>query len=285
MLGKRIQFLFTKNFGELAKYFLTGIGTIWLIIEFVSFFKDDLIQKDYKLFLGAISVSLVWAIIKSFPTIKINKKSKLSHVEIEIRIKKIIDLKECDISIPSSDCFDTRFPQVISPTTVKAALVNHEYGGDYQKFDTALEKSITNQNLEGQIDPNKKIGKNKRFPFGTTVCIRMNNRSAFVTSMSKMTNEGYVQGTKESIWLGLCGLWNEFRKKGHLRPIALPIWGGGYTRTKSSKIGLVQLIILSFVIATNEGKVSNKLVISILEKDYDPKMFMELKRFLETVEF
>ena len=78
----------------------------------------------------------------------------------------------------------------------------------------------------------KKFGKSIRYSFGNNITINSNNRLVYITSMSKMTNEGLVESTKESIWLGLCGLWNTVRIKGHLRTISQPVWGSGLSRTK-----------------------------------------------------
>lgn len=285
MIIQRIVFLVTRNLTQTVKYFLGSLGAIWLLVEFVSFFKQDLIEKDYKLFYGSLILSIIWAFFKSFPIIYVGKKSKLSHSEIEIRIGKLLDLKDCDIAIPSSNCYDTNFPQIIHGNTLKAKLIKKEFGGNSTALDKAIESFLKKNQIIGEIDSEKKIGKKHRYPFGTTVVIESHSRNVYLTSMSNMTNEGVSQASKESIWLGLCGLWNVVRVKGHLKPIALPIWGSGYSRARSSRIGLIQMAILSFVIATNESKVSNKLIISVLEEDYSPELFHDLRDFLNTIEF
>lgn len=285
MLRERIKFLIVKNYNELLKQFLIALGTIWLLIEFVNFFKVGWISNGLAGFIGAITISLIWSIFKSFPQINLLKKSTLSNVEIEIQINRILNAPDCDISLPVNDCFDSKFPEIISESTVYAKLIKTEFNGSSDVLDKLVREYFDTKGIVGIKDEGKKFGKTLRYPFGTTAVVKSNGRIVYLTSMSRMTYEGFSRGSKESIWLGLCGLWDTVRRSGQLKPVALPIWGGGQSRTKSSKLGLIQLIILSFVIATNESKVSNKLIIAIRKEDYDPMMFRELNRFLNTISF
>ena len=169
--------------------------------------------------------------------------------------------------------------------TVQAFAIKREFNHDNTLLDLQVNKYLKEKGIKGKLDQNKVKGNRYRFPYGTTAIVNSNKRKLYLTTMAEMTNEGYVKGTKESIWLGLCGLWNSYRRTGQLNSIAIPLWGGGQSRTKASKLGLAQLIILSFVIATNESKMSNKLILTFQKHDYDPKMFSELKRFINTLEF
>lgn len=285
MISKQVKFLFQKNLNQALIQFLVSLGAIWLLIEFISFFKEDWIKKDYRLFLGAIGASIIWGIYKAFPLVMIVRKSNLSHVTIEVRIDDLFDLKNCNVSIPVADCFDTQFPDVISEKTVEAVVIKREFNGDQTLLDNRIKEYLEKNQINGHSDPEKKSGKQIRFPFGTTAIVTSNYRKLYLTTMAEQTNEGFVKGTKESIWIGLCGLWDTYRKTGHLEPIGIPLWGGGQSRTKLSKLGLAQLIILSFVLATNESKLSNKLILTFQKQDYDPFMFAELKRFIGTLEF
>ena len=285
MFWKRVSYLFTKNIVELFKQFLISLGAIWLIIEFVNFFYPFVVLNASAIFMASILFSFVWAVYKSFPIAKIKKSSKLSHISIEIRIGHILDLDNCNIAVPNSDCFDTDAPVIIGAKSVKAEFIKKEFNGDPQKVDEQLERYLNSIGAKGKIDRKKLKGKNIRFPFGTTGVVNSENRKVYFTTISKMRNDGFVIGSKESYWLGLCGLWDEVRKTGQLKPIAVPIFGGGLSRVKSSKLGLVQMIILSFVLASNEMKVSHQLIISILEKDYEPSLFMEIQNFLNEVEY
>jgi hypothetical protein len=61
--------------------------------------------------------------------------------------------------------------------------------------------------------------------------------------------------------------------------------GAGLAGFQASRISLIQLLLLSFAIATREKIVTRKLTLMIWEGDYDPREMSEAIEMIKTLEF
>ncbi|MFJ1323551.1 macro domain-containing protein [Capnocytophaga canis] len=190
---------------------------------------------------------------------KIAIKTK-SGIIIEINTKRLWN-NDCDIAIPSAECFDTDYSNVIGKNTSMASVIKMAFNENSLELDNLIDNFIQERNLIGEPYTEKQLGKKIKYPFGTTLRIRYNNRNIFITSMAKINPEGGVSVTFESMMLGLLGLWNSVRGSRSNLTIALPVWGGGNGMSGISKVNLIQLIILSFI-WENKKEIAKKIIIS-----------------------
>lgn len=68
--------------------------------------------------------------------------------------------------------------------------------------------------------------------------------------------------------MSLSSLWKMARRSTSDR-FVVPFWGAGITRFPSSRLLLIQLLLILFAIATRESVVTRKLSLIIYEKSYD----------------
>ncbi len=284
MFWKQVEYLFSKDgIRDLLTHFLMAFGIIWLSIESLSYFFPDKLPRGLGLFLASVIIAVLWATIRSLPPRRYSRISKASNVEVEIKIGKLLD-QPCNIAMGSSDYFDSA-PDVISNETLRYKLIQKSFNGNHTLFDKAISTFLDEHHITGTLDPNKTFGKRIKFPIGTVVVIPDGSRKTFLTVFAKMYPDKTTIASKEAMWTGLCCLWTAVRQHGSLEPIALPLWGAGQARANASRLLLVQLILISFAMATRETKVSRKLSILVREEDYHPSEMMEVIKLLGTLEF
>ena len=288
MLRKRIKFLFSREaLKELLSNSLMMLGVLWLILEIISFFfpvEVNKLKESYWIFFSFVGATFVGALVFSFPPLRYTRKSSASNVEVELKVGNLLN-QTGNIAIGSSDCFDTEFPQVIPVESLKAQLIQKYFQANHTLLDQAIDASLRAQGIVGPVDSSKIFGKKHRYPVGTVATVPAGNKQAFITVYSKMNADKLTLTSIEDIWLSLCGLWSAVRLHGNLHSISIPIWGAGLARAKASRLSLIQLVLISFAIATREIRVSRKLSIIIYEPDYEPDEMRKAIRVLNSIDF
>jgi hypothetical protein len=227
---------------------------------------------------------VLWTVKHALPPQKYRKKSRLSGVEIEISTGNLFE-EQGNIAFGCSDCFDTEPETVVGPNSLIAQLVTIFHKGDHKALDSLILQYLDNQKIRGKNDPDKLFGKNIRFDLGTVAIVPVRDKKAFLLVFSVTNDDKTTTTSTEELWMSLCRLWVAIRRNGFLSPIAVPVFGSGLARFPASRISLIQLLLLSFVIASRESKVSKKLTLVISEHDYDPAEMMEAIGLLETLDF
>lgn len=103
--------------------------------------------------------------------------------------------------------------------------------------------------------------------------------------MSCIGSNGNALVSKEDLWMSLSSLWKMVRERSTSDRFAVPFWGVGIARFPSSRLLLIQLLLISFAIATRESVVTRKLSLIIYEKDYDPEEIIVIIQILNTLTF
>ncbi len=285
MLKKRIKFLFSREaFKSLRTHFLQALGVLWLFVEAASYFFPGMPEMRNQIFYGFLVVAVLWTIARSFPPLNYSKRSRPSNVEIEIKIGNLFE-QPGNIAFGCSDCFDTEPERVIGSKSLMAQIVNNSFGGDHTLLDSKISQSLKAQVHTGKPDPNKTFGKSIRFAIGTVAVVPVRDRKVFMVAFSVTNDDKTTTTTKEDLWASLCHLWTAVRQHGFLEPIAVPVLGAGLARFPASRTSLIQLLLLSYAIATREALVSRKLTLVISENSYHPEEITEAVELLNTLEF
>jgi len=268
--------------------FLFSFGTIWLFIEFPSSVNSSIkgfFEKFGNLTLiFSIIISFFVGLIRIYPKKKLNRKFIASNTSIEIFVGDIFDEKG-NFAIGSSNYFDTNFE--IANLSLKSQLINRCFNSDTTDVDRLIEQSLTEQCIAGEIDLSKTIGKQQKFPIGTTVRLNQNNRQIYVFVISELLFEDgrkHTSSNPELLNIALSKFWSFVKTENRMREIAIPVLGSGLARINLSYRLLIQMIILSFVTYSKSTRITEKLKIVVHEKDYNPEDFEELNRFLKSIE-
>lgn len=286
MFLKRLKFLFSKeSVRPLLRNFFIALGALWLVLEILHFFFERRIANVKEtLFVPFLGVALVYALWRTFPPLRYWRWSREANAGIEVVIGDLF-AAPANIALGCSDCYDTDAPASVNPKSLIAQLVSRSFGGRPAALDGLIMQSLASYNLTGTVDPGIARGKKERFPVGTVAVVKEGSRKIFLTVFSKANHDKTTDTTQDDLWLSLSAMWKVVRRAGGLEPIAVPVWGSGLANFNAPRISLIQIVLLSFVIATREKPVSRKLTLVIHEKDYDPEEMSEAIQLVNTLDF
>lgn len=268
--------------------FLVAFGTIWLLIEFPSSvntsIKDFFNEYGNSTLIFASIVSFLFGLFRIRPKKEIYKKFTASNTSIEIKVGDIFEEKG-NIAIGSSDYFDTTFE--IANLSLKSQLINRCFNSDSSIVDTLIDQSLSQQGIQGTVNSSKNIGKQLRYQIGTTVRLNQNNRQIFILVISQLLFEDgrkHTISNPELLNVALNKFWSFVKTENRVTEISIPVFGSGLARVNLSYRLLIQLIVLSFVTYSKAVRISEKLKIVVNKKDYNPEDFVELSKFLKSIE-
>ena len=289
MLKKRITYFFKFQKTKMLSNFLIMFGGIWLCLEFPSFLSDNFLQfiKPFTNWILWISLftSLIYAFIMSFPKMAYEKEFKASNTSIKIKVGDLIN-ETCDIVVGTSDYFDTAY-DTQSNISLKSQVINRLFNSDKENVDRLIENSLQNQAIEGTINQEKQIGKNKQYQIGTIAILPQNNRKIYLTIITNLVFENqdkHTETSPEKYHIALNSLWNKIKVEGRKKEISIPVIGSGLSGLNLSNLILMQSAILSFVVFSKQTRITQKLNVVIKGDNYNPNDFEEIIKFLNKIQ-
>lgn len=285
MIKKRIKYLLTKGFLSIGSHFLIALGASWLLIECPSHlytpFDNFVKQHQNLIFTLVLIIALLYGVIKSIPTVEIEKNFKSSNTRISIKVGNLLQEK-CNIVCTTSNYFDTS----ASTMAIKNQILKIYFDSNKDSFDNQILESLQKQKITGIFDDEKKEGKNLRYEIGTTAIVEKADKKIFIVVTSEKTDKKGTKQTEtqiENLQIALNQLWDKIRVEGRLEEVSIPVFGTGLARMNFSHLILMQMAILSYAIYSKRYRVSEKLNIIVNEKNYDPSEFEDARKFLNSI--
>lgn len=269
------------NYKRLFTTFLTIFGFIWLFIEPVGFFFPERMNWGLSGYLGLVLTSFLIAFIISRPRTSFSRQLSSPDSSVAIKVGDLFD-EPGHLVIGANDVFDTELGDVIKPESVQGQFLTRVYQGDTQRLDQDIETALEPVGASKTRAVNKLKGKLWRYPIGTTVVLRGGNKRYFLNAYGYMGDDLRVKATADGVWCSLSCLWEQVRLNGHGTGVAMPVVGSALARTNLPRMTLMKLIIISFIAASKEGFVSEKLTIIIHPKDIELIDLDELEDFLSS---
>ena len=275
-LGKRLIRIITDIFAV--------IGFIVMLAEAASeIFGYGGLFEFYKNYfgwiIGAILIGCVW---KNWDRLKMTVRITDSpDVTISLQICDALKGKDAVI-IPTNTTFDTKMDDEF----ISEGSIQGQYQLKYFKNRLLdLDKKITD-GLDGKAYITLNDGrdsKNKRYMIGTVCRISEKNRRAYFLADSDINAKGIpIDVDASDISMSLVSLWDTLAIEGNQEPYRIPLLGTGKARAKdASRNEVVREIILSFLAATKEHKITESLTICIHPKDFDKIDWDALCEFLK----
>jgi Domain of unknown function (DUF6430) len=279
-----LKILTTVGLKRLGSSFIGIFGFIWLLIEPGALFFPQYLNFGWIGYFLLLAVSLVAALIRRFPRRSVCKALSSPDSVVEIKIGDLFD-EPGHLVIGANDVFDTELGEVIKPSSVQGQFLKRVYGGDLARLDVDIEAALENYKDRRIQEPNKKRGKNWRYPIGTTIVLGSLEKRYFWTAYGYMSNDLRVQSNADYIWNSLSFLWEEVRRKGHGMDVAISVIGADLARTNLPRMALAKLIINSFVVASKKEYVARKLTVVIYPRDLENTDMYDLEDFLATACF
>jgi hypothetical protein len=287
-----IYFTLFKKIGlkQFAISFSSNFGGFWLFLEPASFFLPEQLKFGLGGYLSLFLISLAVAVIQNLPRISVLCHLSSPDTKIEIKIGDIFQ-ENGNLVIGCNDVFDTELETnknrkgTISESSVQGQFLKRFYNGNQNQLDVDIETALQNNNINYILDHDKKRGKNRRYPIGTTITLHHHEKLYFLTAYGKMRNDLTVKSDSENICNSLYKLWQEVRKESNGKDVAIPIIGSDLARSGLPRMQLSKLIITSFVLESKKELITRKLTLIIHPKDLDSVDFYDLQVFLKSICF
>ena len=267
------------------KYWLTRylivLGGYWLLFEPIGLFNDKVQDFGWFGFFGLNIISLITTLIFFRPNKNISITLPESDTKINIKVSNILE-QEGSIIIGTNDTFDTELGDIIHPNSLQGQLLSVIYRSNQTALDNNLNTSL--ENISSELDSSKEFGKLYRYPIGTIACIEKNNNRYFLTAFNKMlSNETRVTTDISTFHTSLANCWKEIRNKGQHENVHIPVIGTKFARSGLENHIVIQLIIMSFIIANKQENVSPSLTVHIHKSDVNDINFIALNNWLDTL--
>lgn len=283
-LTMRLKRLLSINYRRLGATFLSIFGLLWLFIEPGGLFLPQWLNWGWVGYVGLVFFSLLIAVIRCLPRTSFSRPLSSPDAVVMIKIGDLFD-EPAHLVIGTNDVFDTELGEVIKPSSVQGQFLNRMYHGDQKRLDRDIEAELEHLDTLKTWEPNKPKGKRWRYPMGTTIALGGGDKRYFLNAYGRMGNDLRVKATADGIWHSLSCLWEQVRLKGHGAEVAIPVVGSDLARTNLPRMALTKLIILSFIAASKETFVAQKLTIVIHPKDVDLVDLYALEEFLDSTCF
>lgn len=231
-------------------------GAVILVVEAMDFFnvytRDKYASYAFPFFF-LLSLGVSIAIRRPIKSVAMEFPS--SDFSVEVRIDDLFDSAGA-IMISTNTTFESDVAGgKISPDSLQGQFTAKYFTGNQNELITQINDSC--QNINGSAP----------YPMGTTLPITTHGKTFYLTVMATLNDQGNASTTLEDVKEALQGLWSHVRNAGELQELAVPLVGTGRGRIDLPRRKMIALIAESFVVASKNGKLSDRLAIVIRPED------------------
>lgn len=245
--------LFSRAGGESV---FAILGFFYLLVESLDFF-EVYTRDSYApwAFLVFLILSVVISILFRRPIKSILIESPNHDFNIEVRVADLFEVSGA-VMISTNNIFEANVAEgKISIDSLQGQFTSKYFTGNQKKLIDTISSELKN------------TGFSSPFPMGTTIPITTHGKTFYWTAMSTLNDKGNASTTLENARDALDGLWKYVREAGELQELAVPVIGTGRGRLKQSRKRVIAIIAESFWKASEENKISDKLIIVIRPED------------------
>jgi hypothetical protein len=255
---------------KLIPSILSSFGSLWLIVEIGTYFFGEtspMIIGIKKYWFFFLIIGFFIAIILSRPKFTIIGKLNNRDIYIEVTIGDLFK-QDGALVISSNTTFDTHISkELISEKSIQGQFTKELYYGDETQLDNDIDFSL--QDIQPEILPGKRAGKNKKYPIGTTVKLNPKNKTVYMIAIARINEYGVASSSYEDFKQALAYLWLFIGNRGLKENIVTPVIGTGFSRLPQSREEIIREIIKSYIAACSESTFSDKLTIVISPSDFE----------------
>lgn len=235
---------------------LAIFGGIYLVVEALDFFQ---VYSRDKYASAAFFFFLLLAVVLSVIVRRPIKSTTVTFPNrdfmVEVRIGDLFDAAGA-VMISSNTVFEADVAGgKISPNSLQGQFTGKYFTGNQAELIDNINEVL---NDRGGAAP---------YPLGTVVPVTTHGKTFYFLAMAELNEHGNAASTELGVLGALDGLWAYVRDQGELQEIAVPVIGTGRGRLQVPKRKMIEQIASSFVKASKDGKISDRLVIVIREED------------------
>lgn len=272
-----------KNIGSICQTGFAIVGGLITVVELsdIAGIKKirELFQQNFWLVLLAVAILSV--IIKWDRLRYIVKIADSSDITITLKVCDALRNRGAVI-IPTNSTFDTVMEdEFISKDSIQGQYQTKFFKNSISKLDMRIKEGLTGKKCVELTDGRKH--NKKRFPIGTVIRVNEKNKRAYFLADSDIDPQGHpIDVDATDVSQALTGLWDDLSRNGNCEPYSIPLIGTGKARAKDvSRNEVVQQIILSFLAASKDHKITESLTICIHPGDFEKIDWDGLCEFLK----
>lgn len=244
--------------------FFQVIGALFIGVQIVDFFNLHPGAIREPIVLGCMFATAGAAgIAARFPVRRVKYKIPGKDYFVEVHIGDILDASN-GIVISTNSTFDTDLKtKLIAVDSLQGQLTTRYFQGETTDLDKQVTKALSGIPSEPASSP----GKKKKYPLGTVAKVSAEGKFFYLLAMADLNEKGTARTDEGKLDRILDGLWTALREQGELGEIYVPVIGTGRGRLQMPRQKLIERIAQSFVDASREGKLAERLIIMATERD------------------
>lgn len=271
---------------KLATKFFAAIGFFSVVFGlYFAIYPDGLKTVRTDLSAAVLLISLIFAVYGAWPRL-VQETYRTPNTEIRVVEGDLFE-QEGNIVVGMADTFDTEVPHIISERSVQGQFLAKVYRNDRTALDSDLHRALARYTASPKFSEGQRaLGNMQAYPIGTVASIQNPMRKFFFClAYTEMNERHEAQATVDGIWRSLNCLWNEVRSRSNGDPVSIAVIGGGQARISQHLPAQdsIRLIALSYVFASREEKVCDRLSIIVRPQDVADLDMFELQTFLKSL--
>lgn len=270
----------TRQLKRFAQRFLSVLGLAAIPIGIAAPLAPSWWEGKWWILLSVAVVALAWA------AWGLRRQEPVQRYVENVTIRLVVgDLFEQRASalIGFTTTFDTKVPEVISPTSVQAALLDGVYGGSETRLNQDIDAALADRIPTGETI--EKVGKTVKYPMGTVVTLDVpGSVRYYCAAYTEMDSNNIASGSIRGMLDALENTWDQVDARENGGPICVPLIGQGQARIPELVPEIaVRLIAFSFLIRSKRSRFSSELRIVIHPSDQGKINFPEFQAFLTSL--
>jgi DNA-binding SARP family transcriptional activator len=209
-------------------------------------------------------------------------------VDVVVRRGDLFEQDDANLVIGFGDTFDTDTDddQIIARDSAQGRLLERVYGGDRKRLDEQLAKGLRGvEPVRVETRQVKPKGKRRRFPIGTVVPLPLDGRRVFAVVHCRQDLDLVTHSSAKEVRLALEEVWRSVRQHGMLKPVAMPLMGGGLSRVSDlTKEQLIVMFIDTFVKGCRDTRCAPELRIVLRPYELEQVRILDVARIVEALD-
>jgi antiphage defense system Thoeris ThsA-like protein len=244
--------------------YLVVLGTIWLVLEPAGLFIPKLQAVGWLGYISLLGLAFLITAVFFRPPSSAEVTLPESQTLLRVQQSDLLD-QAGNIVVGTNDTFDTEIGGTISLRSVQGQFQQRVYGGDEARLDADIAVALTE--VDGVAVSDKPYGKQLRYPIGQTIALEKGESRYFLVAYCGLSETKSAETDLQSLWTALEALWESVNARGQYSDVHIPVIGSKFARTGLSHSYLIQMIVMSFVLAVRVRKPAPSLTIHVHPDD------------------
>ena len=243
-----------------------GYSVLWTALESANFFFPGLKPAGWVPFLVMAAASGAYGFYRFLPRTEVHLRFKALNTTAHVGFGDLFAADGYKV-IPVNEYFDSDLGEHVSNRSLHGQLIEKYLAGQSSAFDSIVDAALSNVQAEEVQRP---TGRTRCYPIGTTVLMDLSTQH-FLLIANCHTDVKTLKATSDvpTMWTALISMWEAIRNRTDGNPVCVPLIGSGHAAMGLPSGQLLQLLILSLVVATKAKPIPNELRIVLHENCID----------------